>query len=315
MQSPIATSPQTELRLFGRQVTVPRPLVRAVALGLLIGLGWWIVGLVLRATQDFFVWGDQLWTFTLADVGFLTPYDLPGFVNTPWTLIPLLPLSYLPFELAVLAQMLIYYGALAAIIVKFGRPSRAAKRRWLPHPVVIVLASPLALDAALNLNIDWIVCLGLLVPPLWSGPFLLAKPQLATGYILSFSRRDLVRWLIVVLITGIISLLIWGPWPLDLLESFQRYEVAWGINMAPMALLPAPIGVPVSIGIGVLLAVFAVRRRDALLGVLAGLFFVPYVASYSLLLPFALITARLPRVGLLVTVSLWLIVAVLAVSL
>jgi hypothetical protein len=62
-----------------------------------------------------------------------------------------------------------------------------------------------------------------------------------------------------------------------------------------------------SIAIGLVLGWFAVRRQDSALGIVAWLFLVPYIAFYSLLLHFALLSARHWRIALLVSALIWLI--------
>jgi hypothetical protein len=119
-------------------------------------------------------------------------------------------------------------------------------------------------------------------------------------------RRDLVHAIIVLLITVLISLLIWGAWPIDMFDAIKQNTLERSyhlFNLAPLVLLPAPI----SIAIGLWMAWRAVKRHDVILGFLAWLFFVPYIASYSLLLPLALIAVRWFRFALLVTVVIWVI--------
>jgi hypothetical protein len=267
----------------------------ASALGLAVVC--WLVALALRADGGFMVWLDQQVTFLRGVRHVVAPYNVPGFVNTPWTLVLLLPFNLPPLEVGVLLQLVIYFAALVGVIFKFGG-ERAA--------VLLTLTSPLALDATINLNVDWLVCLGLLVPPWLSGPLLLVKPQIATGYLLGFKWREFVRWLLVTLVTLLASLLIWGVWPLRMLDSLRAYPVSWSINLAPAALLTWPV----ALALGAALAAYALRRRDSLLGILAGLFFVPYIASYSLLLPYALVAARWPVVAATAHVTLWALVIV-----
>jgi hypothetical protein len=156
------------------------------------------------------------------------------------------------------------------------------------------------------LNIDWLACLGLLVPAAWSGPFLLIKPQVALGVWISFKRRDLVRAIIVSLLTLLASLVIWGDW-ITRLPGYASSQLHWGSNMAPLALLPAPVAVPISLGVGIALVWIAFRRRDPVLSILAWLFFVPYIKFYSLLLPLALLAVRWPRLALLISAVMWIV--------
>jgi len=150
--------------------------------------------------------------------------------------------------------------------------------------------------------VEWLVALGLLVPPTWCGPLLLVKPQVAPGYVLSFTRQQLVRSGVVVLAVLLASLVIWPGWPLDMRDAVTSLP-GRSYNIAPMSLL-SPL---ISLAVGVVIAWQAVRRHDPVIGVLAGLFFVPYIAFYSLLLPFTLAAVRWPQAALLVSVIVWLV--------
>jgi len=264
-----------------------------------IGLGFamlfWIIGLLVQDNGTLFIWGDQLWTFTSATSHLANPYGSAGFFNMPWAMLMLIPFDFMPLEIAALSQIILYFVLLALVAYKFGGGR---------FSLIIALSSALALDAALEINIDWIVCIGLLVPPIWSGPFLMVKPQTAFGYVFSFSRSNFIKATIVVLSTIIIAFILWGNWPLTLLENLQKYETNALVNLAPMSILP----VWVSLIIGIALGVWAVRKHDAILCIIAGLFFVPYIAPSSLLVAFALMAIRWPYIVLFVNAVCWVIV-------
>lgn len=255
---------------------------------------WWAVSLWFQSLNLIPVWHDQRSTFTQLSAHLGDPYLVSGFVNPPWTGILLAPFGWLPLPLATLVQLCLYFAILTGVIFKFGGNRQT---------MLIALTSFVALDAALELNIDWLVCLGLLVPPAFSGPFLLIKPQNALGYWLSFKRRELVHTLLVVLVLLVISLLLWGFWPLQMLEAIRTNTLGRSYNLAPLALLPWPIAV----AIGLSLSWVAFRRHDPVLSILAWLFFIPYITLYALLLPLALFAIRYPRVALLISVVAWLV--------
>jgi hypothetical protein len=140
--------------------------------------------------------------------------------------------------------------------------------------LIIALSSLLAVDTALEINIDWMVCIGLLVPAVWSAPFLMVKPQAAFGYVFSFNRRDFIRASIVGLVVILAAFLIWGNWPLDLWNNIQEYQTNVLVNLAPKEILSLPI----AFAIGIALGIYAFRKRDPILCTVAGVFFVPYTA-------------------------------------
>ena len=259
-----------------------------------LAIVWWAVALWFRSLSLIPVWYDQQTTFTQTGAHLLDPYLVRGFVYPPWTAILLAPFGLLPLLLATLLELCLYFAIVSAVIFKFG-----GNRRTL----LIALTSFVALDAALELNIDWLVYVGLLVPPAFSGVFLLIKPQDALGYWLSLKRQVFVRAMILVMVVLIISLVIWGPWPLRMWDAIRVNTLGKSYNMAPLALLPWPIAVAIGLGIGWV----AFKRRDPALSILAGLFFIPYTTLYALLLPLALLAVRYPRVALVVTVVVWII--------
>jgi hypothetical protein len=286
---------QEQLPLRSRVSTLPAELIQMLIIALSIAVLYWIIGLLIQANGTLFVWGDQLWTFTSALSHLDNPYESAGFFNMPWAMVLLIPFDPMPLELAAFVQIVLYFVLLALIVHKFGGGRMA---------LLVALTSALALDAALEINIDWMVCIGLLVPPMWSGPFLLVKPQTAFGYVFSFSRRDFVRATIVVLATVLIAFVLWGNWPLNLVENMRRYETNILVNIAPLSILPDIV----SIGIGLALGFYGFRKRDAILCILAGLFFIPYTAPSSVLVAFTLAATRWPRAALVVSILCWIIV-------
>lgn len=278
----------------------PAPDRRLLLAGLIFGLIWWLLALMIAQNEalrafGLTVWGDQQWTFLQIPHALADPYRVPGFVNPPWAAIFFLPLASLPLETATFIQTAIYFAALTLLIDRMGQGSG----RWLA--LIAALGSPFAFDAVIELNLDWIIALGLLLPPVWSAPFLLAKPQIALGWVLGMKPPQIRRWIIVALLTLLASLLLWGDWPARLLDNGVRYPVSWLINVAPLAYLG-----PLSLLLALFLVWRALHRRDPVLGVLAGLCLVPYIAPYSLLIPYTLAAVRWPRALLILTAALWI---------
>jgi len=287
------------------------PAVRRLTILLAAALAafWWLFGLALRQLDaPLYIWDDQQTTFTRANL--TAPYSVPGFINPPWTVLPLLPIAalraHLPYglELAVLAQWLIYAAGLAGL---------ALRERWPLAGLLIALSSPLALDASLELNIEWVVVLGLLLLPRWpllSPLFMLSKPQVALGCLLGQECAVVVRWLLGAGLLVLTSVLLWGAWWEDWQASSASKLVAWAVNVAPSGV----IGPLLSVALGLGLGWWALRRRDSLLGLLAGLCFTPYVAFYSLMIPFVVLAARRPGLGLLISLTVWAMLLPLILS-
>src|SRR5258706_6289493 len=137
--------------------TIPRPLIRSdLARALLISQGlvllWWLAALWLKNNTVTPIWYDQTATFLPAGMNLSNPYTLRGYFNPPWAAVLMLPFSFLPLLLATLAQSCLYFALLTGVIFKFGGKQK--------H-VVIALSGFVALDAVNQLNIDWMVCIGL----------------------------------------------------------------------------------------------------------------------------------------------------------
>lgn len=291
------------LRQF--KLRFPTGLAAMLIISQILALVWWLVAIYFRSLQIIPVWYDQETVFLQVSRYLFNPYAIPRFLNPPWAILPLLPfnvlLNILSLHWAVLAQLCLYFALLTGVIRKLGGSTGA---------LLLALTSFIALDSALELNIDWVICVGILAPPIISGPWLLMKPQSAMGFWLSLKFKTLLKAILVALIVLLISLILWPLWPSQIIHNQQTTLSSGNFNVAPMALL----SVPVSIGIGLVLSWLAFRRRDAILGILAWPFFVPYIALYSLLLHFAVFAVRYPRVALLITVVMWILYGRFALS-
>ncbi|MCS7072174.1 MAG: hypothetical protein NZM00_11755 [Anaerolinea sp.] len=265
---------------------------------------WYGVGVILAGTGRVLVWDDQTSLFLRMVDHLAAPNRVDAFKNPPWAALLLAPFGLIArysTPLALLVQLFLYWFGLALLVHKFSDESQRSLRAYL-----IALTSPFALDAALNLNIDWIVVFGLLLPAAYSGPLLLVKPQNAIGYLFTFSWKTLMRWVLVTLIVVLASFIIWGAWPLIWLENTSVRPVGTNVNFAPWYIISPLVTIPV----GIVLGIIARRRGDPALGILAGAFLVPYIAFYTMLLHFTLIAVRWPRAALIISLALWVVIGV-----
>lgn len=277
---------------------LPPHFLRALLYSQLLAVMWWLIACWIRTIESGIpVWYDQRQIFTLGAYHLADPYQLPRFVNPPWTVLFFAPFSLVPLSIAVLAQLCLYFGLITGVVFKYSGNVRA---------VLISLTSFITFDAALELNIDWIVALGLIVPAAFSAPFLLAKPQSALGVIISYKRKEFVHFVLISLITIILAFTFWDAWPIDMLDAIDRNRDGLNNathNMAPSVLLPAPL----AYGIGLALGYLGFSRRDPILSIFAWLCFVPYVANYSLVLPLALHAIRWPLTATITNITMWII--------
>jgi hypothetical protein len=267
-------------------------LARALVLSQVLALAWWLAAAWLRTLDVIPVWYDQSVTFTQLLFHIRDPYQIPIFIQPPWAALVMAPFGLLPLPLSVLVQLGLHFGLLTCLIFKFGGDTRS---------VLIALTSFMAFDNGIELSMDWVICLGLLLPAVWSGPLLLLKPQLALGAWFALRGRTLTRTVLVALATILVSFVFWPRWPLQMALSLQVNMARQVVSIAPLALMPPAL----SLAIGLALAVFAHRRRDSAWGLLAWLFFVPYLTLYNLLLLFSVLAARNRRLALLLSAVLW----------
>lgn len=273
-------------------VTVNEAFLRALAVSQGLAVLFWFVALMLHSSGTIPVWWDLQHHFINAWPNIGDPYTLTGWVYVPYAALILIPLTLLSLSGAALLQTCLLFGLVTTLIFRRGGTFRT---------LLIVLGSFIALDCCIESNIDWLIALALIIPREYSLVLILIKPQDAIGYMLTFSRRELVR---SVALTGVmltISLVAWGWWPIRMWRAIQTYTLGRSFNIAPLAVLP----VPLALAIGAALGYVAWRRKDTALGVIAGVFVVPYLTLYSTLIAFTMVALKWPRLALIINLSMW----------
>ncbi len=252
-----------------------------------------VIGFWIRVGQE--PWWDQRTIFRETLHHLDNVYVVPLYRNPPWTAIIIAPFSLMPLHLSVLIQLVMFFGILTVMTYRYGGN--------LLH-VLLVLGSPIGFDAALEFNIDWLIAIGLCVPTVYSGVFLMIKPQVALGYFFSFQISTLIKMGLISLAVVLISLPIYGLWPLDMLNIAETSGLDQSVhNVAPAFLL----GWPISLTIGTVLALRAFLRKDPYIGIIAGIFFAPYITLYSLVIPLVFVTIRHPWLVLEFNIVVWLL--------
>jgi len=229
-------------------------------------------------------------------LAFLFVFSMFGFVFLPGGFIGFdwinffsqgrIPPFYPPWG-KVIIQLLSWPLLVGLTLASFGI---AAVRRSV-HPVSLVLSFfslPLMWTIFLG-QLEGISLFGLLWMP-WLVPFALLKPQVA---IFAFLSKK--KYLIILGLFLLISLLIWGLWPINTLnvESFYaegRYTQNIGLGWW---------GLPIAI----LLMWFSRGDLDMLM--LSGCFFLPHLIPYNLL-PLTPAIARLsPKKAIIAFILSW----------
>jgi hypothetical protein len=195
-----------------------------------------------------------------------SPYQVVGFYNSPWILLPLVPLLALPEDVG--------RGVLA--VLSLAALTYTARRLGARTPALIaLLLSPPVLHGLLNGSLDSLVVLGFVLPPSLGLVFLSAKPQIgmavALFWIVEAWRRDRLRGVIrlaaptVALLLA--SLVLFGAWPLRATEEISLW---WNASLWPA-----------SIPIGLALVAAALWKGRVEFAIAASPFLSPYVLLHS----------------------------------
>jgi len=196
-----------------------------------------------------------------------SPYEIKSFTNPPWVLIPLIPIALLPSRIGGGVLFVVSLCALVFAAIRMGATPLSLIAFIVSFPVFFML---------LFGQIDWLVLIGILMPPPVGLFFVLAKPQ--AGIAIA------VFWLVEALRKGGLR---------QALAEFAPVTLAFGLSIAVFGFwfLDTPPGMvtakynfsvwPLSIPIGMVFLVSALRGRKKELSILASPFLSPYVAPHS----------------------------------
>lgn len=274
----------------------PRPLTLFAGLAAALALA--AAALFLPPGID---WQQTFRPAALATLGGASPYTATPaapYAGAPWGLWLLLPFALMPESLG---RALHFAAALLAF-------AYAARRLGGgPWGVGLVVASPPVVHCLLNSNVDWMPVLGFVLPPQW-GLFLIAvKPQIgftvALWWLVAAWRQGGWRqaWRVFAPVTAALalSLLVYGPWPLNSLE-IARMSTGWNASLWPMSL---------PVGLGLLWA--SLRRQDQRYAMGAAPCLSPYVLFHAWSGAVAALAAN-PGELAAVVAGLWILVGLRA---
>lgn len=210
-------------------------------------------------------WRDIYRPATLRLIAGRSPYTIFGFLNPPWALIPLIPLAILPVKLGSALMSSITFLVYGFVAIKFG-----AK----PLTLALFLFLPYTLYNLVQVNIDWLVMLGFLMPPQFGLFFVLLKPHIG-GFVALFwlieswrigKIRKIVKVFSPVMIAFLLSFIVYGNYITQLERQFlQENKNFW----------------PMSIPVGLALLVYSIRKHRMGPSITAGPLLSPYTQSYS----------------------------------
>jgi len=224
----------------------------------------WIAPALPRAVD----WETVFYPATRAVWATGSPY-VQGFLNPPWAILPLLGCGLAPAPVGRALLFLMSLAAFAYLAIRLG---------GTPVTTGLFLLSPPVMHCLLNGNIDWLVLLGLLVPPQWGLFLVILKPQMGLGVAIYWAWdawrqgrwKQLYHTLAPVGLALSMSFVVYGPWPLTLIGQPDK---PWNASLWPL-LIP----------VGLVLLVRALRSegdtgRDYALA--AGPCLAPYIMFHS----------------------------------
>lgn len=195
-----------------------------------------------------------------------SPYQVSGYFNPPWALLPLIPLALLPPAIGRALAVLLALVAYAYVGYRLG-----ADRKTL----LVFMLSPPVLHGLLNGSLDWLGALGFVLPAQLGLFFVMIKPQLGVAVAIYWLveawraggwRQVLRVFGPIALVTGI-TFLLYGLWPLRFKREIGLW---WNASLWPL-----------SLPVGLTLLVAAFKRRELKLSIAASPCLSPYVLLHS----------------------------------
>jgi hypothetical protein len=246
-------------------LNTPRQMIAA---GVLLGLGVAIFFVVLAQNPFAVDWHFTYRPAALAMAQGKSPFtEVELFFTAPWSLIPIIPFALLPEAIGRSLWFVLSIAMFAFVAYRLGGKPAAVLAFLLSAPVANCIQTG---------NIEWLVLLGYVLPPQIGLIFLAMKPQSTFVAILYYvveawrkgGIREALRVVWPAALIGLLSLLLYGLWPL---KAAQIFEPAGVFNVSIW-----PQGIP----IGLLLAVQAFRSRKPEPAMMAS----PFLSPYTILL-------------------------------
>jgi hypothetical protein len=216
------------------------------------------------------------------------------FINPPWLLALLAPLSLLPYTAGRFLLVMLNWLAIGITARRLGASYRALEFLFVSFPVF---------HSLLHINIDGLALMGVLLPPQVGLFCVLLKPQFGVSIAIFWlyeawrvGKGKAVMKTFAPIAAAFAVSMAFGPW----FASAKRLSAAaWNMSLFPL-----------SIPIGLLLLVQSLRTRDVRLALPASLFFSPYVGPSSWVAALVAIAHR-ERLILAVSLGLWLFIGIM----
>lgn len=227
------------------------------------------------------------WQYNYHPISLMEPYQPGGgFTQPPWVLL-MLPHTLLPLEYSNMVNLLLNIAILLLAIRYHGGGLSA---------YLMVALFPPVWDLARVNNVDWLPLLATMLPPIWGFPILLVKPQTFGAICLIWLKRHGPAFLSLGIVVVLASFAVWGWWP-----AMMKGHVFW----RPWNFAPFPFLIPV----GLYLLYKAWLDDDEWLAALSTSLIMPYIGAYSLAGPFAILSAKYPKIAGTALAGTWWYIA------
>lgn len=248
----------TEIRIAARF-----PLTKVVILIVAIIVLSILLGATLPIKSD---WSGVYRPATLNLISGTSPYSIDNYVAPPWLLIPLIPLAVLPERIG----RVLVFGLNIAMLAYLAHKNGAS----LTSIIAILVSYPVIYGLIYG-QLDWLIMMGLVLPP-WLGLILLmVKPQIGIGVAvyLAYSIwensgvKKLLATFLPLFSLVLVCYLIFG------LTFFTK---------ASLVICPTNTSLwPRSIPIGLAILTIAIRKREKWLSMSASPFLSPYMPIHT----------------------------------
>jgi hypothetical protein len=238
-------------------------ILRIVLLGLVTTIFFILAMTYMQVGVD---WGYVFRPAARAVTRLQSPFSIEGYFNAPWSILPLIPLALLPENAGYALLILLNLTA-------FAYTARRLGAEFIVIP--IFLLSPPVLHSLLNGNIDGLAVLGFVLPPQIGLFFIMIKPQMgiavAVYWLIDTWRkagyREVLRVFSPILAVSLVSFLLFGLWPLNFRAEAGLW---WNASLWPL-----------SIPVGIILILAAIRRQRREYAMVASPCLSPYVLFHA----------------------------------
>jgi len=255
-----------------KKIGVWEILVGVLAFAVLFAACFWIIPFITEITFPMDNWRDFRpldWKVYRDAADYLirgkSPYRIPGklqFYNAPWVLFAILPFLLFPYPYGLALFMSMGFAAFLFIYSRYNKSLLSAMFFLLSAPVVWGLIVG---------QIDWIVLLGLLLPPQYGLFLVLAKPQVGCLVALiwlieAYKEKRMVRTFLPVSMAFGLSFLIYGLWALNWIGLVEAEPMLWW---------------PYSLILGIPMSLYALKKSNTQLALCASSMLSPHTLPHS----------------------------------